>query len=72
MAHGVTSREELQVMQTGVVAKKVGLSVDAIRFYESNALLPRAAMSEGGFRQYAERGGPGCCKTSRDYRFRSQ
>jgi DNA-binding transcriptional MerR regulator len=41
-------------MQIGVVAKKVGLSVDAIRFYERNALLPRAARTEGGFRQYVD------------------
>ncbi len=41
-------------MQIGAVAKKVGLSVDAIRFYERNALLPRAPRSEGGFRQYGE------------------
>ena len=42
-------------MQIGIVAKKVGLSVDAIRFYERNALLPRAARTRGGFRQYGER-----------------
>jgi MerR family transcriptional regulator, copper efflux regulator len=42
-------------MQIGVVAKKVGLSVDAIRFYERSALLPRAARTQGGFRQYGER-----------------
>jgi MerR family copper efflux transcriptional regulator len=41
-------------MQIGIVAKKVGLSVDAIRFYERNALLPPAARTEGGFRQYGE------------------
>src|SRR6266571_1524845 len=29
-------------MQIGIVAKRIGLSVDAIRFYERNALLPRA------------------------------
>jgi DNA-binding transcriptional MerR regulator len=28
--------------------------LDAIRFYERNALLPRALRSEGGFRQYQE------------------
>ncbi len=27
-------------MQIGIVAKRIGLSVDAIRFYERNALLP--------------------------------
>ena len=41
-------------MQIGIVAKKVGLSVDAIRFYERNALLPRPARTQGGFRQYGE------------------
>ena len=41
-------------MQIGTVAKKAGLSVDTIRFYERNALLPRAPRSEGGFRQYGE------------------
>jgi MerR family copper efflux transcriptional regulator len=41
-------------MQIGAVAKKAGLSVDAIRFYERSALLPRAPRTEGGFRQYAE------------------
>jgi DNA-binding transcriptional MerR regulator len=42
-------------MQIGTVAKKIGLSVDAIRFYERNALLPRAARTQGGFRLYGER-----------------
>ena len=41
-------------MQIGAVAKKIGLSVDAIRFYERNALLPRPPRTLGGFRQYAE------------------
>lgn len=42
-------------MQIGVVAKRIGLSVDAIRFYERNALLPRPTRTEGGFRQYEEK-----------------
>ena len=42
-------------MQIGVVAKKVGVSVDAIRFYERNALLPPPTRTLGGFRQYGER-----------------
>src|SRR6266567_7537062 len=41
-------------MQIGIVAKKIGLSVDAIRFYERSALLPRPPRTQGGFRQYAE------------------
>jgi len=42
-------------MQIGIVARKIGLSVDAIRFYERNALLPRAPRTQGGFRQYGEK-----------------
>jgi len=41
-------------MQIGVAAKRIGVSVDTIRFYERNALLPRAPRTEGGFRQYGE------------------
>jgi MerR family transcriptional regulator, copper efflux regulator len=41
-------------MQIGIIAKRIGLSVDAIRFYERNALLPRPPRTEGGFRQYGE------------------
>jgi DNA-binding transcriptional MerR regulator len=41
-------------MHIGNVAKKVGLTPDAIRFYERNALLPRPLRSPGGFRQYAD------------------
>lgn len=41
-------------MQIGIVARRIGLSVDAIRFYERNALLPRALRTPGGFRQYGE------------------
>ncbi len=36
-------------MQIGVVAKKIGLSVDAIRFYERSALLPRPPEHKGAF-----------------------
>lgn len=41
-------------MHIGCVAKKIGLTPDAIRFYERNALLRRAPRTEGGFRQYSE------------------
>jgi len=40
-------------MHIGSVAKKIGLTPDAIRFYERNALLPRPPRTEGGFRAYA-------------------
>ena len=41
-------------MQIGIVAKKIGLSVDAIRFYERNGLLARPPRTQGGFRRYGE------------------
>ena len=41
-------------MRIGLVAKSTGLSVDAIRFYERNGLLPPAPRTEGGYREYAE------------------
>ena len=41
-------------MQIGIVAKKIGLSVDAIRFYERNGLPPRPSRTEGGFRRYGD------------------
>ena len=46
--------KEEQVMQIGSVAKRIGLTPDAIRFYERNSLLPRPPRTEGGFRQYGE------------------
>ena len=41
-------------MHIGSVAKKIGLTPDAIRFYERSALLPRPSRTAGGFRQYAD------------------
>jgi DNA-binding transcriptional MerR regulator len=41
-------------MHIGRVAKRIGLTPDAIRFYERNALLRRAPRTSGGFRQYSE------------------
>lgn len=41
-------------MQIGAIAKKIGLSVDAIRFYERSSLLPRPLRTQGGFRKYGE------------------
>jgi MerR family transcriptional regulator, copper efflux regulator len=41
-------------MQIGAVARKIGLTVDAIRFYERNGLLSRAPRTQGGFRSYGE------------------
>ena len=41
-------------MRIGTVASRIGLSVDAIRFYERSALLPSPPRTQGGFRQYGE------------------
>jgi MerR family mercuric resistance operon transcriptional regulator len=41
-------------MHIGGVARKIGLTPDAIRFYERNALLPRPSRTAGGFRQYGD------------------
>jgi MerR family Zn(II)-responsive transcriptional regulator of zntA len=41
-----------QPMQIGEAAKQASLTVDAIRFYERRALLPKAARTTGRFRLY--------------------
>jgi DNA-binding transcriptional MerR regulator len=41
-------------MQIGAVGKRVGVSVDAFRFYDRNALLLPPPRTPGGFRQYSE------------------
>lgn len=41
-------------MQIGAMAKKIGLSVDTIRFYERTCLLPRPPRTPGGYRKYGE------------------
>ena len=42
-------------MKIGVLAKRLGLTADAIRFYERRALLPHPLRTPGGFRQFSER-----------------
>jgi DNA-binding transcriptional MerR regulator len=44
-------------LQIGQVAKRTGLTVDVIRFYEKSGLLPRPVRTEGGYRLYHEREG---------------
>jgi DNA-binding transcriptional MerR regulator len=39
----------------GTVAKRTGLSIDAIRFYEKEGLLKTPLRSEGGFRLFQEK-----------------
>jgi DNA-binding transcriptional MerR regulator len=42
-------------LQIGQVARKTGLSIDAIRFYEKEGLLPPPSRTESGYRLYRER-----------------
>lgn len=42
--------EELQI---GEVAKRAGVSIDTLRYYEKVKLLPRAGRSTGGFRLFS-------------------
>jgi DNA-binding transcriptional MerR regulator len=44
----------MQSFQIGQVAKRTGLTVDAIRFYEKAGLLSRAARSAAGYRLYQD------------------
>ena len=44
-----------ETLKIGAVAKRTGLSVDAIRFYEKEGLLKLSMRSEGGFRLFQEK-----------------
>lgn len=48
------SREEKQVVQIGDFARKAGVSVRAIRYYEELGLIHPEAHSVGGFRLYSQ------------------
>ena len=39
-------------LQIGIVAQRIGLSVDAIRFYEREGLVKAPVRSQGGFRLF--------------------
>jgi DNA-binding transcriptional MerR regulator len=41
-------------MQIGMVAQSTGLSVDTIRFYEKQSLIPLAQRTDAGYRVYDE------------------
>lgn len=41
-------------MKIGDVAKQSGMTVEAVRFYERQGLLPRPARTEAGYRVYAD------------------
>ena len=41
------------MVKIGELAKKTGLSVDAIRFYEKHGLISKAGRSESGYREFS-------------------
>lgn len=42
----------MSVFRIGQVAKQAGVSVEAVRFYESQALIPEPPRTTSGYRQY--------------------
>jgi MerR family transcriptional regulator, copper efflux regulator len=42
----------MPALKIGSLARRGGVSVDTVRFYERNGLLPRAQRSASGYRQY--------------------
>jgi len=44
----------MQTLSIGEVAKKCGISVETLRFYERKSLIVPDSRSEGGYRQYSE------------------
>jgi MerR family regulatory protein len=47
-------------MQIGRLAQSTGLSVDTIRFYEKQSLIPLAQRTDAGYRVYDETPSIGC------------
>ncbi len=45
----------MDAQRIGIVSRRTGISIDAIRFYEKAGLLPTPTRTQGGFRLYAER-----------------
>jgi MerR family mercuric resistance operon transcriptional regulator len=45
----------MSVFRIGEVAKHAGVTVETIRFYESQTLIPKPPRSESGYRQYTSK-----------------
>ena len=43
-----------ETMKIGEVARRAGITVDAVRFYERRGVLPEPARRASGYRQYSE------------------
>ena len=50
---GQNVRDQISTQRIGVLAEAVGVTVDTLRYYEREGLLPRSSRSAGGFRLYA-------------------
>lgn len=48
------ARKAGQKMTIGKVARRSGVGVETVRFYERNGLIPEPMRSESGYRQYSE------------------
>ena len=45
---------QIEILQIGEIAKRAGVSVRTVRYYEERGLLPPAARTSGGVRLYGE------------------
>ena len=46
-------RDQISTQRIGVLAEVVGVTVDTLRYYEREGLLPPSSRTAGGFRLYA-------------------
>ncbi|MBI5212239.1 MAG: MerR family transcriptional regulator [Nitrospirae bacterium] len=44
----------MKYLTIGQIAKKVGVNIDTIRYYEKQGLIPKPSRRESGYRQYSE------------------
>lgn len=51
-ATGVSEAGETELLKIGEVAKRAGVGIETLRFYERSELLNQPARSEGGYRLY--------------------
>jgi DNA-binding transcriptional MerR regulator len=49
---GVSDSGETALLKIGEVARRAGIGVETLRFYERSGLLDRPARTEGGYRLY--------------------
>ena len=52
LKHELKRSNNMKDMSIGAVAKKTGISIDTIRYYERNGLIDEPSRSSSGYRQY--------------------